>query len=209
MKNSKEATRGDEKSAESNSARTSSGRGRFSFSMLVLAALVIGGGGTTAWAAKAKNDLSATGASQNLALTDTARTSDVKGQVASAVSTVFSYSYADTAKTERAAQKLLTGKAVQQYNQMFARVRQQAPQMKQVLTTTVTDAAVVTLRPDSGRLLVFADQRNTTVGDTGKKDAKSKTEGGGNTAASAAVFAVEVVRDDGMWKITGIDTFGA
>ncbi|MFG2003775.1 hypothetical protein ACGFNU_31915 [Spirillospora sp. NPDC048911] len=202
MKNSEKATSGGEPKAESN-------RGRFSFSVMLLAALIIGGGGTAAWAAKAKNDLSATPAAQNLALTDTARTSDVKGQVASAVSTVFSYSYADTAKTERAAQKLLTGKAVQQYNQMFARVRQQAPQMKQVLTTTVTDAAVVTLKPDSGRLLVFADQRNTSIGDTGKKDPKDKSTGGGKTAASAAVFAVEVVRDDGIWKITGIDTFGA
>ena len=121
---------------------------------------------------------------------------EVKGQVTTAVNTVFSYNYADVAKTEKAAQELLTGKAVQQYNQLFALVRKQAPQQKQVLTTAVTDSAVKSLAGDRARLLVFADQRNTRT-DTNK------------TSYSAAVFAVDALYADGKWKISAIDTLGA
>ena len=91
---------------------------------------------------------------------------------------------------------LLTGKAVQQYNQLFALVRKQAPQQKQILTTTVTDSAVKSLASDRARLLIFADQRNTRT----DKDQSSY---------SAAVFAVGAIRIDGKWKINNIDTLGA
>ena len=51
-------------------------------------------------------------ASHNAALTDAAATSQVRRQVTSAINTIFSYNYADTATTRAAAQRLLTGPAV-------------------------------------------------------------------------------------------------
>src|SRR5207237_678382 len=57
---------------------------------------------------------------QNQALLDNAATSALNGQITDTVQKVFSYDFADTAKTENAAKTLLTGQAIQQYNQLFA-----------------------------------------------------------------------------------------
>jgi Mce-associated membrane protein len=48
-------------------------------------------------------------------------------------------------------------------------------------------------------VLVFADQCNTATAGSAKS--------AGSTYA-AAMFAVDVVRQDGTWKIAAIDTFG-
>ncbi|MGI5207267.1 hypothetical protein ACQEU6_37535 [Spirillospora sp. CA-108201] len=96
-----------------------------------------------AWSNAQEGDLTGAASARNDALSDNGRTAEVKGQIAAVVNTVFSYNYADVAKTEKAAQELLTGKAVQQYDQLFALVRQRAPRQKQVLTTAVTDAFAV------------------------------------------------------------------
>ncbi|MEU5877716.1 hypothetical protein [Spirillospora sp. NPDC047279] len=167
-----------------------SGRNRL---LALLAVLTIAFGGIAAWSADHASGLNGSAAAENTALSDNARTSEVRGQVTNAVNTVFSYNYADVAKTEKAAQELLTGKAVQQYNQLFSLVRQQAPTQKQVLTTTVTETAVKSLASDRARLLVFADQRNTR---TDK----------GQTSYSAAVFAVDALYANGKWRIDDIDT---
>jgi Mce-associated membrane protein len=153
-------------------------------------------GGLAVWFADEADGLRAGAGAHNAALTDAARTSEVKGKVTDAVNTIFSYDYTDMARTERAADGLLTGKAVQQYATMLAQVRAQAPRQKLVLTTTVTDSAVEMLDGDRARLLLFADQRNTR---TTNKD----------TTYAAAMLAVDVVRRNGTWKITDIDTLNA
>ncbi|MFJ5611827.1 hypothetical protein ACIQCJ_20845 [Streptomyces sp. NPDC093221] len=163
-----------------------------------LALLTVLLGGLAAWSAGKASDLRDSVASGNTALTDTARTSEVKGTVAQAVNAVFSYNYADTARTDDAAKRVLTGKAVQQYAAMLAQVRAQAPAQKLVLTTTVTDTGVELLDGDRARVLVFADQSNTST-------AKSANAA---TTYAAAMFAVDAVHQDGTWKIASIDTFG-
>ena len=150
-------------------------------------------GGLAVWSATAAHELRADAAARNLALTDNARTSEVNGQITSAVNTLFSYSYADVAKSEQAARKLLTGKAVRQYEEMFRPVREQAPKDKPVLTTTVTDSGVVMLQGDRARVLIFADQRSTRTSDD-------------QTSYAGAMLAVDVVREGGTWKIGNIDT---
>ncbi|WP_405666875.1 hypothetical protein OG379_33480 [Streptomyces sp. NBC_01166] len=132
---------------------------------------------------------------QNAALTDIGRTSEVKGQITEAVGAVFSYDYASPAKSDQAARKHLTGKAVQQHKDMLAEVRAQAPKQKLVLTTTVTQSGVELLDGDRARLLVFADQSNTR---TGKEE---------ETTYAAAMFAVDAVRRGDTWRIAAIDTF--
>ncbi|WP_326701036.1 hypothetical protein OG909_29300 [Streptomyces sp. NBC_01754] len=132
---------------------------------------------------------------QNTALTDIGRTSEVKGQITEAVGAVFSYNYASPEKSDRAARTYLTGKAVQQHEDMLAEVRAQAPKQKLVLTTTVTESGVELLDGDRARLLVFADQSNTR---TGKE---------GETTYAAAMFAVDAVRRGDTWRIAAIDTF--
>jgi Mce-associated membrane protein len=150
-------------------------------------------GGLAVWFADEADAVRGRAGAANVALTDPARTSEVTGQVTDAVNALFSYDYADTAKTQQAEATLLSGRAVGQYDGMLAQVRQQAPAQKLVLTTTVTDSAVEMLEGDRARLLVFADQRNTR---TGGKDA----------TYAAAMLAVDAARQHGAWKITNIDT---
>ncbi|MEU5884806.1 hypothetical protein [Spirillospora sp. NPDC047279] len=160
----------------------------------VLGAVTVLLGGFTVWSHQQAGDLRATPATRNVALTDNARTSEVKGSVNDVVNTVFSYNHTDIGKTERAAKDLLVGKAVRQYDTMFALVRKSAPEQRLVLTTTVTDSAVKMLQGDRARLLIFADQRSTRGTD-------------GKSSYAGAMLAVDAVRRSGRWKISNIDTF--
>ncbi|MFZ4267485.1 hypothetical protein [Streptomyces arboris] len=161
----------------------------------LLCALTVLLGAFAAWAFTSAASLRDEPARQNTALTDIARTSEVKGRIGEAVGAVFSYDYASPARSDRAAKTHLTGRAVQQHKDMLAEVRAQAPKQKLVLTTTVTASGVEYLDGDRARLLIFADQSNTRTG----KDEE--------TTYAAAMFAVDAVRRGDTWRIAAIDTF--
>ncbi len=161
----------------------------------VLCAATLLLGAFAAWAFTSAATLNDDPGRQNTALTDIARTSEVKGQITEAVGAVFSYDYASPAKADTAVKKYLTGRAVQQHQDMLAEVRAQAPKQKLVLTTTVTESGVEMLDGDRARLIIFADQSNTRTG---------KAE---ETTYAAAMFAVDAVRRVGTWRISAIDTF--
>ena len=160
--------------------------------VLGVATVLLGGFGI--WATLAAHNLRSTSGGQNVALTDQAATSAVTRQVSGAVNTIFSYSYADTAKTRRAAQGLLTGQAIRQYNKLFALVQQEAPKEKLVVTTTVTNSGVEYLTGGTARVLIFANQQDTRAGTS-------------QATYAGAMFAVTAVRQGGKWKIENIDTF--
>ncbi|MER7108239.1 hypothetical protein [Streptomyces sp. NPDC000229] len=155
-------------------------------------------GGFATWATGEAAALRDTPAAGNAALTDIARTSEVKGQVTKAVNELFSYDYAAGAAADTAARTRLTGKAVEQHRAMLAPVRAQAAKQKLVLTTTVTHSGVELIDGDRARVLIYADQSNT-------RTAARKAE----TTYGAAMFAVEAVRKDTTWRIAAIDTLGA
>lgn len=160
--------------------------------LLSLATVLLGGFGV--WATVAAHNLRSSNTGQNLALADAAATSAVRHQVSSAVDTIFSYGYTDTAATRRAAQRLLTGRAVRQYDQLFALVQREAPAQKLVVTTRVTNSGVEFLTGDRARLLIFANQQDSRAGTS-------------QASYAGAMFAVTAVRSGGTWKIENIDTF--
>ncbi|MFE9116428.1 hypothetical protein [Streptomyces sp. NPDC007172] len=165
---------------------------------VVLCVLVVLLGGFAAFAATRADSLRSDPAVRNAALTDPARTSEVKGQTEKAVAALFSYNYADSGPADKAASTLLTGKAVQQHHDMLAAVRAQGKDQKLVLTTTVTESGVEMIDGSRARVLVYADQSSTRT--AGKKP---------ETTYAAAMFAVDVARGSGgTWQISGIDTFG-
>jgi len=127
----------------------------------------------------------------NVALLDTAATASVSGQVSQTLTTVLSYRFDDTESTERAAATELTGRARQQYDQLFTQVRAQAPAQKLVLTTRVVSVGVTSITGDTARLLVFVDQ--------------SATRGDNNAAsASAAQLSVTATKVDGRWLVSDL-----
>ncbi len=151
----------------------------------VLALVVVLALGCTVWFGIETTSLSA---GDNMALVDLPATADVSSEVSDAVKAVFSYDYANLARTERAAAELLTGDAVHQYQTQFASARTRATSEKLVRTTTVRAVGVRSLRGDEASLLLFLDQQTVT-------------QGGGAPASSVAQLAVTAKRLDGRWKL--------
>lgn len=127
----------------------------------------------------------------NAALVDVAATSTLCDEVGNAVKAVFSYDYANLARTERAAASVLTGDAVGQYAAQFASARTRASAEKLVRTTTVRSIGVRTLRGDDASLLLFVDQQ--TLG-----------AAGGAPQSSVAQLSVTARRIDGHWKLSSL-----
>lgn len=99
-----------------------------------------------------------TPATDNLALTDTAATTRVVGDVSNALGTVFSYGPRETDATKASAKRYLGGKALQQYAALFGQVEKQARDQDLTLTTHVVRAGVTRLTGTGAHLLVFLDQ---------------------------------------------------
>ncbi|WP_290055560.1 hypothetical protein [Amycolatopsis solani] len=126
----------------------------------------------------------------NQALVDSTATASVSAEVSDAVKSVFSYDYANLARTERAASQVLTGDAVGQYQGQFASARTRAAAEKLVRTTTVRAVGVRSLVGDDASLLMFLDQQTVASG--------------GALSSSVAQLAVTARRVDGHWKISSL-----
>ncbi|WP_207943265.1 hypothetical protein [Actinomadura sp. KC345] len=125
------------------------------------------------------------------AVLDEVATTEVTGDVSTALATVFTYAAGDIAATERAAARELSGSALRQYRQIFGQVKRQAPAQRVTLTTRAVRAGVISLTGDTARLLVFLDQTATRAG-----------EAAGTPAA--AQLTVTARHDDGHWTITDL-----
>jgi Mce-associated membrane protein len=138
-----------------------------------------------------------TGSTENTALLDVAKTSQVKDQVAKATEALFSYDYNNIAKTEAAANELLVNDEVRaKYNLLMGEVKRLAPQQKMVVTCKVTRSAVIRLQGDRADVMVFVDQSSTRA-DTNK-----------TTAGSAQLHLNAELQGD-KWKITAMNTYAA
>ncbi|GAA4000775.1 hypothetical protein GCM10022247_21650 [Allokutzneria multivorans] len=127
----------------------------------------------------------------NRALVDTGVTTEVAGQITTAVQSVFSLDYADMGKAERVARDVLTGKAVEQYDALFAEVRKLAPEQKIVLTTTTRQVGVKSVEGDRALVLVFADQHVERTADGRREDVPVQV-------------TLSTERVDGRWRISDI-----
>lgn len=123
------------------------------------------------------------------AVLDDVATTEVIGDVSTALGRVFTYRPDDVAATEQAAARELSGSALTQYRRIFGQVKRQAPAQRVTLTTRVVRAGVVSLTGDTARLLVFLDQTATRAG---------KPAG----TPAAAQLTVTAHRDRGHWSIT-------
>jgi len=188
-----EAAEAPEASQAGSGSRGAGSRRRVAVAAL-LGAATVAAGSFGIWAIVSAHGLRAAAADDNVALVDRAATRTLNREIARAVETIFSYNYADTARTRASAQRLLTGAAIRQYDQLFALVEQQAPKQKLIVTTKVTSIGVELLTGGRARLLVFANQQDTRAGT-------------GQTSYGGAMFAVTAVDRHGRWKIENIDTF--
>jgi Mce-associated membrane protein len=156
-------------------------------SLLVAAAVVLAGAG--AWFTVEANTLRSSDAAANHALADTGATAEVNSAVTLSLNRIFSYSYDKTEVTGQAASKLLRGKALDTYNQLFGQVRELAPRQKLVLSTRVVSSAVQSLRDDRAKLLVFLDQSATRADNAA-------------ISSAASQLSVTAEKQNGTWVIT-------
>lgn len=154
--------------------------------LLVVAALLIGVG--IAFELRQHSIRSQTSA-RNGALADSAATSEVIGQVSTALNKVLSYQYANPAATQQAADQLLTADASTQYKTLFTALQQKAPGEKLTLVAKVVTAGVTSLHGNTAQLLVFLDQSSTRASDK-------------QSSTSAAQLDITAVKQGGVWKIS-------
>ncbi|MCX2922897.1 hypothetical protein [Streptomyces sp. NEAU-W12] len=190
-------------------------RRRPALPLALLCALTLLLGGFAGWAHARAEALRDDPARSNTALTDLARTSEIKGQASKAVEALFSYDHTDPGALEKAAKDLLTEKAVDQHDTLLTDVRERADEQKAVITTTVTESAVERVDGDRARVLVYADQSSVATAGTepatdedededGKATKKEQDEG----VYAGAMLAVDMVHRDGRWRVFALDTFG-
>jgi len=154
--------------------------------LAVVAALLLCSGGLF----YARAELTDPAASGNRALTDSATTDQVIGDVSSALSEIFAYTPDGTQSTEAAARQVLAGAAATQYQALFAKIRDQVAAQQLTLTTRVVRAGVVTLTAARARLLVFLDQTARRAGST--------------ATSAAAQLSVTAQYKGGHWRITAL-----
>lgn len=125
----------------------------------------------------------------NRAVVDRAGTTEVIGQVDTALQRVLSYDYANPDATHTAAQQTLVGDALKQYNVLFDALQQKAGGQQLTLTAKVVTAGVTSLEGTRAELLVFLDQSSTRASD-------------GTTGTSAAQIRISAVKQGGTWRIS-------
>jgi Mce-associated membrane protein len=157
-----------------------------SLALLVVAALLIGVG--VAYEIR-QHTIRSQSSAKNSALADSPATSEVIGQVSTALNKVLSYQYANPTATQQAAGQLLTGDASTQYKTLFTALQQKAPGEKLTLVAKVVTAGVTSLHGNTAQLLVFLDQSSTRASDK-------------QSSTSAAQLDVTAVKQGGTWKIS-------
>jgi len=128
---------------------------------------------------------------RNIAIVNTAATTEVVTAVSRGLVAVLSYSYDDPASTQAAADQVLTGAARDQQKTLYAELAKKAPGQKLVLSARVEAAGVKQLDGDHATLLVFLDQSSQRATDK-------------QATVSAAQLAVDAVRVGHTWKISAL-----
>ncbi|MEU3608907.1 hypothetical protein AB0E83_26180 [Streptomyces sp. NPDC035033] len=148
--------------------------------------LLLGGGGFFHGAHQLRSVPSA----RNHALTDTAATHRVGGDVSEGLARIFSYTPTSSDATERSAGTVLAGRAARQYADLFAQVRAGLAEQRLSLSTQAVRTGVIELDGDRARLLVFLDQ-------------VSRRDRGPATSAAAQLTVTARFQDD-RWRIVDI-----
>lgn len=137
-----------------------------------------------------------TPAATNTALVDVGATSEVAGQLGDALETIYSYDFARLDENERAAREVITPAFAQEFDALWAQVRELAPAQQAVVSATVRQAAVRSIEGDRAEVLVFMDQQATRAAQ-GDQAGQLSSEG-------RLTVTGELV--DGHWRIANVES---
>jgi Mce-associated membrane protein len=130
-------------------------------------------------------------AGRNVAFVDTAATDQVMQDIGRAAEAAFTISPDKVGATRRSAHKVLTGDAVEQYDELYGPYLEKAGADGLTLVTTVRAIGVTWLESDQATLLVLADQAGRAAS--------------GQSGVGPAQLKLEARRTDGSWKISAIE----
>ena len=164
----------------------------WSVALLVVAVILTG---LAVWFRGEANSRSEGADTHNQALTDTARASEIMGQLRGAIEKTFSYNYTDLDSTANAVKDNLAGTALCEYDLLFAQIKKLAPEQKIVITARVRELGITRLEGNQATVLVFLDQTSTRADQN-------------QTSGSGAQFAVKAELRDDQWKIIQFDMLG-
>lgn len=134
----------------------------------------------------------AAAANPNRAVIDRQGSSEVIGQVDTALQHILSYDYANPGATQAAAKQVLVGDAAGQFGVLFDTLQKRASGQQLTLSAKVVQSGVYWLTDNKADLLVFLDQ--------------TAHKADGTTAVSPARIQVSAVRQDGAWRISELHT---
>lgn len=172
-------------------------RSRRSLLVPLLAAALVVLTGLAVFFGIADARLRGTPSAANTALVDVGATAEVSGQLTDALQTIYSYDFARLDENERAARAVITPEFADQFNQLFAQVRQLAPQQQAVVTATVTVSAVKEITGDRAVLVAFMDQQATRA---------AASSGQPTQFSAAGRLTVTGQKVDGRWKIAAVES---
>lgn len=164
-------------------------RTRIPFALAVVALLCAL---TGAFALVKADAIRSTESATNLAVVDGELSSEVEGQVATALNQILSYDHENPEPTEAAADRVLTGAAAEQYDTLFADLDERAPGQELTLSARVAVVGVRHLTESKADLLVFLDQSSVRKSDE-------------SSSVAAAQLKVSAVKRDGSWLISSIE----
>ncbi|WP_028937649.1 hypothetical protein [Pseudonocardia spinosispora] len=149
-------------------------------------------GGGAAYLMQGKAAVAArTTPSSNLALIDMAATAQVKGEITSAVQTIYSYDSKSLDQSEPKALALITGDYANEFKQTYAAVRKLGQKMHVSLASTVAEAGVESLTERRATLLMMVNQ----IGRQGDN---------GQPLKAQVRLSVTVQKIGGQWKVSGV-----
>lgn len=183
---------------EQSGTGTPTGRlGRLDRTTAMLAAALVVLLGLAVFFGAADSRLRNSPSAENTALVDVGATAEAAGQLSDALETVYSYDHTRLDENERAAREVITPEFGAQFDQLFAQVRELAPQRQAVVTATVTVSAIQSITDDRAVLVAFMDQQAMTGGAPGAAPQQ---------LAAAGRLTVTGERVDGQWKIAAVES---
>ena len=138
------------------------------------------------------DSIRSTESATNLAVVDGELSSEVEGQIATALGQILSYDHGDPGPTEAAAERVLTGDAAEQYDTLFADLEERAAGQELTLSARVAVVGVRRLTESKADLLVFLDQSSVRKTDE-------------SSSVAAAQLKVSAVKREGSWLISSIE----
>jgi Mce-associated membrane protein len=119
--------------------------------------------------------------------------SQAQGAAETAVTTILAYDYRHLDQDQQAAGELMTASYRKKYDELFAVIKQNAPEVKPVVTVQVVASGIVRSGDDRVQVLVFVNRPTT--------NAKSTTP-----VISRDQVVMTMVKQGDGWLVDGLDT---